>query len=1219
MIEKNKIFGRDDEIGVIMSQFDHVINGQFVSCVVTGEAGVGKTHLLLHVAKKLRHQEARYVYVKYSHSNTSSLMILEEIIHQLCNFVLIETEDKLQRVVKAVKKERADYDVLLTSICPQAEKLFGKHEKVKVEDYYKYEYTYHKAFFTFLEIVSKVLFPLVLHIDDFQWADDASERIVSNVGSYTKDLNIFLMFSLRNGQNDKLDLLKSLEDNTLYLSLKRLSFEDMKKFVRSDLSYKFEDESHVLEEVYRLTLGNPYYINRLLDQFKDQYKSNQNILQVEKKFFSDNNLSEELLESLVNDVYTSSQEEKHFLETMVCFGGRVDLKLMHLAMADRQVHVSKVMNRLQDLGFIFEKNSVLTSEHHTYCFSHDIVFDTIFKSIGSDEKACIHKKIASVLSDYYKSSYDKTYIILTAEQIFYCKETIKDQYDLDIYIEILYEAGKISKDNTMIEDAYKYLEMSFELLESNRHMLQRKKRLEIMTLYAEAMFICGYYSASEDFFDLIISKLSHSQDIIDVKKKMVMLYTSTSSSDKVMDVCKEILEDLDFKLDTSHLQVKLVKEILRFKMLFSKKRIDMIDSDIKFHDDQINQVGEILIRMIAIANLTDDNLFVYLILKLCNYSVKHGTSENAIPAYAAGSLLFNSFLSNEELALKLMKKTEALLEKTDNSGIKCMTNFILGNFLVHWHKTAEEGAKYLLDAIDYGIEAKDLQYAEYSYTSMIEMMYASGISISDLRQYLRKIDAYDERMKNDIVNITIDMLENHLDDLIHGEKKAIDLKRHDLMQTVTHTYYRLHKAFLLGDYMHCLSLVKYIEKHKDMYKGYYMEADIEFFVLLTYLENHKALSSKEKVINRRKITKGLRKFGRWTTYSSNHFGRYMILKARYKDLFGKKDSESFYEEAILHADKQDQHIVSAVGNMLLSNHYSRNSKVANLYMKEAVSIINDWGAYDISKKICIREGLEFVSPSNEHDEANDVQNHGDVEEVIKKEKSHSINTKLFEALDLDDSLKHLLEDLDVSGHLKAAIYIKENDCVYLTHKLENNQSFNLENAIKLDNVENTAIKVIRYVARTNSEVMIKEKAKSAFFDYDDYLSSKAHYAIICAPLLYSNVYSGIVYIESDRDHGLDEGLVEKIRYYSSMLAAKNLSLKSGLGKKHVDELPLTKRELDVFLHIIKGKTNKQVGEILHISLSTVKTHLINIYSKLEIKNRVQAVEKAKEYDLEKSS
>ncbi len=45
--------------------------------------------------------------------------------------------------------------------------------------------------------------------------------------------------------------------------------------------------------------------------------------------------------------------------------------------------------------------------------------------------------------------------------------------------------------------------------------------------------------------------------------------------------------------------------------------------------------------------------------------------------------------------------------------------------------------------------------------------------------------------------------------------------------------------------------------------------------------------------------------------------------------------------------------------------------------------------------------------------------------------------------------------------------------------------------------------------------------------------------------------------------------------------------------------------------LFKGASNKQIGERLNISLATVKTHMINIHSKLQVTDRVQAVEKYK--------
>jgi LuxR family maltose regulon positive regulatory protein len=52
---------------------------------------------------------------------------------------------------------------------------------------------------------------------------------------------------------------------------------------------------------------------------------------------------------------------------------------------------------------------------------------------------------------------------------------------------------------------------------------------------------------------------------------------------------------------------------------------------------------------------------------------------------------------------------------------------------------------------------------------------------------------------------------------------------------------------------------------------------------------------------------------------------------------------------------------------------------------------------------------------------------------------------------------------------------------------------------------------------------------------------------------------------------------------------------------------LSSREIEVLEVLINGLSNKEIGEKLFISVSTVKTHIINIYSKLGVKNRVEAV------------
>jgi len=61
--------------------------------------------------------------------------------------------------------------------------------------------------------------------------------------------------------------------------------------------------------------------------------------------------------------------------------------------------------------------------------------------------------------------------------------------------------------------------------------------------------------------------------------------------------------------------------------------------------------------------------------------------------------------------------------------------------------------------------------------------------------------------------------------------------------------------------------------------------------------------------------------------------------------------------------------------------------------------------------------------------------------------------------------------------------------------------------------------------------------------------------------------------------------------------------------------PLTKREQDVLQLLTEGLTNKEMAGRLIVAPSTVKQHLKNIYNKLDVRNRTQAVARGRELNL----
>src|SRR5258706_8664253 len=70
-----------------------------------------------------------------------------------------------------------------------------------------------------------------------------------------------------------------------------------------------------------------------------------------------------------------------------------------------------------------------------------------------------------------------------------------------------------------------------------------------------------------------------------------------------------------------------------------------------------------------------------------------------------------------------------------------------------------------------------------------------------------------------------------------------------------------------------------------------------------------------------------------------------------------------------------------------------------------------------------------------------------------------------------------------------------------------------------------------------------------------------------------------------------------------------------LNTSLISQLELSKRELEILNLMAQGHSNEEIAAKLFVSLSTVKTHNQNLFEKLDVKRRTQAVEKAKRFNL----
>jgi DNA-binding CsgD family transcriptional regulator len=86
--------------------------------------------------------------------------------------------------------------------------------------------------------------------------------------------------------------------------------------------------------------------------------------------------------------------------------------------------------------------------------------------------------------------------------------------------------------------------------------------------------------------------------------------------------------------------------------------------------------------------------------------------------------------------------------------------------------------------------------------------------------------------------------------------------------------------------------------------------------------------------------------------------------------------------------------------------------------------------------------------------------------------------------------------------------------------------------------------------------------------------------------------------------------------WKTVIVEKEVYIKSGtINEKELARLGLSARELEVLQGMAEGLSNQEIATRLFVSLNTIKTHSANIFEKLDVRRRTQAVDKAKKLNI----
>jgi DNA-binding CsgD family transcriptional regulator len=93
---------------------------------------------------------------------------------------------------------------------------------------------------------------------------------------------------------------------------------------------------------------------------------------------------------------------------------------------------------------------------------------------------------------------------------------------------------------------------------------------------------------------------------------------------------------------------------------------------------------------------------------------------------------------------------------------------------------------------------------------------------------------------------------------------------------------------------------------------------------------------------------------------------------------------------------------------------------------------------------------------------------------------------------------------------------------------------------------------------------------------------------------------------------LGVGIFAGYQWQQRKKKSSSINIKTQTDASLAEQFGLSKRETEVLQKMSEGLSNQEIADALFVSLNTVKTHTANIFIKLEVKRRTQAIQKARE-------
>lgn len=1228
-----RLYGRESDVQAMAQALERVHAGEPEVLLISGPSGIGKSALVreLHryVARGDYFVTGKFEYLKRSIPYAA----LSQACKDLVQLTLAESPEELAITRKKLETALGPNGKVLTDFLPELEWIIGAQPAVPELGPIETQSRFELVFEQFLGAFASNHRTLVLYLDDLQWADSASLRLLEVALAGSVCVNLFVIAGYRQGEVSGVHPLALFRSEVTKrgvrlheLTLRPLTPRDVSELLVDTFGVTLGDRAQLATLLVEKTGGNPFFLGQLLTTLVDEhalwfdvsaYEWHWDPAKVEASLATDN-----VVAFMLEKLRRLPRDSQEVLRLAACVGREFDTATLTRISRRSFSELAKPLWRALEDGLIVpldgnyryaELNDDAPAElpNATYRFLHDRVTEAAYSLLDERERRISHLEIGRLL--LAQRATDPNLVFQIADHLNRGSEQVTAPQERRQLAELNLAAGQRARTGAAAEAAAHYLRRVEELLPQEEWGDAYDLLFASQLLLAECEQLLGH----GDRALLVAAKAErHARSTLDRARALnlrAVILTSLSRLRDAVQTCVQTIELLGESVpspdDLPALSAAISAEFVAYQAARGAKPIGSLAELPAMTDPAQLALMDTYARTIPAAFQSVQELMVLVVLKATRMSLQHGSAPITPFLYTQYGLVHSIITGDFDTGYQFGELGIQMAERAANPALQVQPLFIFAGFLAHWCRPIAKSIEQLRLGFRLGLDTGDSAYTCYCAGFIPNYRFYAGEGLEEIQASLPSYFGVIERTCDPInrgfllsVRQAIAALRgetNALHSLDDGSFSEREFEASAVPPVLA--FYGAAKAFVnlvagrpdvalqVAEAMHPLPNIFYNVEYRSVHA-----------LALARLAFAAPPEQRGALLDR--LREDVAILDQWARgCPANHAHRAQLAAAELAANDQRVlDAMGAYERAIDLARENGFLQYQALGCESCGRFHLRlgNRRVARAYLEEALYAYQRWGAEgkatalideyrdllgtrqhrgrDSSSAV-----LDATSPGGGHlDLATAVQ----ATETIGAELSlHRILERLMRTLSESAGAQRGFLLLEVSGSLRVTACIS-GDPVLVGLELEED----------LSATDQLSAGVVQYVTRTMTPIVVDDAITDPRFRGDRYVLQRQPKSVLCAPLLRRGRVIGALYLENNTTtHGFSAASLELTQFLAAQAAAavENSRLYQQLSAA-TDQLKDTNEHLE-----------QQVAE----RTRELKATLAEVWAEMDLAKKIQTI------------